>query len=183
MIQRAVAVVSVLPLLIACARRPQVASAPACLPDWRAVWTGDSTIALCLPRTFQPRSAEFGHFVWSRDSAGVPTDFLSLTLLRWPQDSASLHSWPPHLASPPACQADCSAVDSLSVHSDEVAGLPARTEVALVSGGWNGMRRQPTLLMAWVVSARRRGFAIGAAANAATLDTMRMAVRTLRAAL
>jgi hypothetical protein len=177
-IQRAAGALFLLSLLTACARSPQVASAPTCPPSWHAEWTGDSAIALCLPATFKRRAAD----AWSRPDSGVAADLLSVVLLRWPEDSASLHGWPPHLASPPACLADCATVDSLSVHSDQVADMEARTEVGLVSGGMPGFRRQPMLRVGWEQSARRRGVAQGWAANAATLDTLRLAVRTLRIA-
>ncbi len=160
----------------ACGHRPPVASRPDCAADWTPAWEGDSTLALCVPPGFQ----RLKDYAWGRQApGGWARDFVSVELLQWPEDSASLHSWPPHLASPPTCRADCGTVDSLSVHADQVAGSEARTEVGLVSGGMPGFRRQPMFRMGWVVGAGRRGFAQGWAENAATLDTMRMAVRTL----
>jgi hypothetical protein len=162
-----------------CHSAPRFATRPGCPPAWIAAWSADSTVALCLPSTFARRGAHS----WSRPGPPAPAgEFLSVKLLRWPEDSSSLHSWPPQLASPPSCQADCGTADSVSVYRDSVAGFDARTEVGLVSGGQPGFRRAPMIISGWVLSPDRRGFAQGWASAAAILDTLRLAMRTVRVA-
>jgi hypothetical protein len=170
-----------------CRHQPTVASQPDCLPGWNADWGPDSAFALCLPPGFVRRT-EHGAgkptAAWSRPNADGPArDLLRVEILQWPEDSASFVRWPPRLASPPACfegGADCTTADSVSVYRDSVAGHEARTEVGLLSGGYSGMRREPWMVSGWRISPSRRGFAQGWARVGAVLDTLRMAVRSVR---
>jgi hypothetical protein len=167
--------------------RPAVVRTATCAPQWTAAWIPDSTVMLCLPPGFVARSA----YSWSRPApprgisrsivVNAPAaDFLSVELLRWPADSLKVSSWPPRLGSGPECRADCSTVDSVVVHGDTVAGHAARTETGLVSGGFAGLVRQPTLVSGWGVSDARRVSVQGWSAWPATLDTLRMAIATVQ---
>jgi hypothetical protein len=173
----ALAVLAAPAVLAGCTGRPRVADAPACQPSWRAEWNGDSTLALCLPMGFTRRDGN----TWTRPRPGsAALDFLTVEVVRWPEDSVELRTWPPQLAAPGACYADCGRADSVTLHSDRVTGVSAHTETALLSGGATGLRRAPFLVMGWTMSERHRGFAQGSAAQAATLDSLREAVRSLR---
>jgi hypothetical protein len=173
---RPLTILSVLAGVAAGCGSQQHAALPSCPPTWRADWVGDSTAALCIPPGFE----RFDATSWHR---GQPADdFFSVEFLQWPDDSASLHAWPPHLGSGPDCLGDCSRVDSLGVHVDSIAGMGARTEVGLVSGGLPGWQRMPMFRTGWILSADRRGFAQGWARGPLTIDTLRQAVRTLQLA-
>lgn len=162
-----------------CRSAPRVATLPECPPAWNAVRSADSTVALCLPSTFVRRDPDG----WGRPGPPAPAeDFLSVEHLRWPEDSESLHRWPPQLASAPGCWADCATADSVSVYMESIAGFSARTEVGLVSGGAPGFRRKPMFRSGWVLSPTRRGLAQGWAGAASTLDPMRIALSTMRVA-
>ena len=164
-------------MLAGCQPPPRIAAAPSCDLAWPAAWSADSTMALCLPPGFSPH----GENAWGRPSAagGLPVDFL--TVARLPS-AAAVTDIAFGLASDSTCVADCMAVDSLRAHLDTVAGNVTRTETGLVTGGFAGLRRKPTVQISWAVSPDEHGFAQGWAANPATLDTLRQAVRTLRLA-
>ena len=99
----------------ACGRATtRVAARPVCPSAWRAGWSSDSSIAICLPPGFAAASGALreGHQRWERRPVGQPVgDWLSGSL-----DTAAAPPpagrWPPHLASGPACVADCATVDS-----------------------------------------------------------------------
>ena len=162
-------------------------TAVTCAPQWIAAWTPDSTVRLCLPPGFIAKGANS----WSRSASphGVSRsivlnapapDFLSVELLRWPADSFKVPPWPPRLGASADCRADCSTVDSLVVHNDTIAGHAARTETGLVSGGFAGLVRQPSLVSGWAVSGARRISVQGWSVWPATLDTLRMAIATVQ---
>jgi hypothetical protein len=120
---------------------------------------------------------------WQRTSPKTGedlADFFSVELVQWPEDSASLHQWPPQLASGPACKADCITIDSGSSYHDKWTDFDAQTEIGLATGGLAGLQRRPVMVAGWVVSNDRRGFAQGWTAQPATLDTLRSMLRTVR---
>ena len=61
-----------------------------------------------------------------------------------------------------------------------VKGDDAATEIGLATGGLAGLTRRPVMVSGWVVSKERRGFAQGWTAQPATLDTLRLMLRTVR---
>lgn len=169
---------SILSLLTGCGPRhtPQVAI-PDCTGGWEQTWGPDSAFSLCTPPGF--KAMEPG--VWSRprpESAAV--DFLAVALL---QDAIAYDTppgWPPKLAPPRDCSVDCWVADSVTVHLDSIDGHQVRTEVGLLSGGAFGMRRDPHLVTGWRGPDGSGWYAQGWAAVPATLDTLRMALRSLR---
>lgn len=164
--------------LLGCARPERTASI-ACPESWVRRWTADSSIALCTPSGFIP----LDDHTWQRPSPTTGedlADFFSVETLRWPDDSAAVRSWPPRLASLPSCRADCITVDSSTSYRDKWAGFDASTEIGLASGGIAGLQRRPVMASGWVISSDRRGFAQGWTALAATLDTLRQMLRTVR---
>jgi len=167
-------------LFAACSRDRPVAATPDCPSSWRAAWSSDSTTSLCVPPDFVVAGAS----AWGRPGVGTSfVDFLSVELVSWPRDSMSLGGqWPPHVASGANCLADCATADSMTVHVDTIAGKEGRTEVGLASGGMPGFRRKPVLEAGWIVGDSVRGFAQGWATQAATLDTLRAMLRTVRLA-
>ena len=111
-----------------------------CPASWRREWTADSSIALCVEPAFVRKDVH----TWQRPEGkegAAPRDLFSVELVTWPDDSASLQHWPPQLASGPDCRADCITADSATSHTDRLAGLEARTEVGLISGGVAGLQR------------------------------------------
>jgi hypothetical protein len=165
-------------LVAACRTPPPVAATPQCISSWLPTWTADKSVALCIPSDFVSAYPD----AWGRPQPNRGfSDFLSVKLLSWPQDSAFV-SWPPHLASPADCFADCAIADSVVVHRDTIAGIEVSTEVGLISGGEPGFRKHPFLRVGWIVSTRSRAFAQGWATHPATLDTLRAMLRTVRIA-
>lgn len=163
---------------------PSVAAArPDCPRAWVPAWSADSIVALCLPPDFRrdrERSAR-----WQREwRPGAPVrDDISVavdSVAAWARGDVSDH-WPPTLVRGPCVYADCVTSDSLVTHTDTVGGAPVRVETARLTGGAVGMRRVPMLAAGWALGARR--VRVGALAERpATLDTLRMALRTLRVA-
>jgi hypothetical protein len=163
---------------LGCARSERTASA-ACPDSWAQRWTADSSIALCTPPGFVP----LDDHTWQRPSPTTGedlADFFSVELLRWPDDSAAVRGWPPRLASLPSCRADCITVDSSFTYRDRWGDFDAHTDVGLASGGVADLKRRPVMASGWIVSNDRRGFAQGWTAMAATLDTLRQMLRTVR---
>jgi hypothetical protein len=167
---------AVVAVLGACKIARTVAPAPQCISSWHPVWTADSSVALCIPPGFVLKAPD----AWGRPRTnGTFSDFLTVELLLWPEDSATLSRWPPHLASGTNCLADCATADSVVIHRDTVAGTEVAVEVGLVTGGYPGFRRQPLLVVGWTVSNTRRAFAQGWAVNPTTLDTLRNMLKTV----
>jgi hypothetical protein len=149
---------------------------PVCPAAWHAEWSGDSAIALCVPAGFA-RAASSKN-LWERGDIDSPDRAwlrVSVDTLRTPDDH-----WPPHLASPASCVADCTTADSVVEHADPLGGDTVRTETGLVSGVSPGLRRQPLLggggSFAW-----GGGVGVtGTATRGVTLDTLRAALRTVQ---
>lgn len=162
-----------------CNKVPRVAGRPSCTPGTRANWSADSAIALCLPAQFKPAANIVpGRSRWERSTTD-PSDraWISAAL-----DAAldTLNEWPPRLRNSSTCAADCTSVDSLSHHSDSTSSGVADVETGLVSGGYAGLRRQPTLVAGLSLPSGRRLWINGSARNSATLDTLRHAIQTIR---
>jgi hypothetical protein len=164
--------------LLGCAR-PERTAAAACPESWVRRWTADSSIVLCAPPGFLP----LDDHTWQRPSPTTGedlADFFSVELLLWPDDSAAVRGWPPRLASLPTCRADCITVDSSFTYRDKWGDFDANTEVGLASGGVADLQRRPVMTSGWIISGNRRGFAQGWTALPATLDTLRLMLRTVR---
>jgi hypothetical protein len=166
-----------LSVLTACTGR----SAPAvqeCPDGWLHHTTADAAVSLCLPGDF----VQAGDDSWVRPAPAkqLPTtDFFSVKLFRLPADSGAVSSWPPSLGQQGPCTADCLAADSVTVHQDTLPGALATTTTGLISGGIAGFNRRPTVISGWVVNDRLRVLAQGWSHTAATLDTLRRALRTI----
>jgi hypothetical protein len=168
-------------VLFGCGRSEQAGLGAACPDAWAKSATADSSITLCLA----PGFARLDAHTWQRSSPTTGedlADFFSVELLDWPADSASVRGWPPRLSSSDSCQADCITVDSSTVHQDRWAGFDAHTEVGLASGGLAALKRRPVMASGWIISGTRRGFAQGWSALPATLDTLRLMLRTVHVA-
>lgn len=158
------------------ARRAPVAD---CAAGWTRQVTADSLVDLCTPPGFNPGTTSVGgSYVWKRPPLSPgDSDWVAVAIVA---DSADHQSWPPPLASPPDCSADCYTVDSGVVHADTIGAMAARLETGLVSGGNEGARRAPRFVGGWITPQRTRILVVGAAQLAPTLDTLRSALRTLR---
>ena len=164
--------------LSACApSSSSVAVASRCATNTRAVWTSDSLMSLCAPADFI--SGQTGG--WGRPGVGTSfVDFLSIKFLSWPRDSASMGRWPPHIASGTTCLADCSSADEVAVHRDTIAGFQAVVETGLSSGGIQGWRRQPVLVVSWILNDSVRAYGFAWARGPDTIDTLRTLLHTIR---
>jgi hypothetical protein len=115
-------------------------------------------------------------------ASGTPAaDFLSVELLKWPDDSGSVQ-WPPRLGSDATCVIHCVSVDSAEVHAGQLAGFPAHIETGLLNGGMPGWSRTPGIKAGWIVSPTRRGLAQGWASTGTVLDTLRAVIGTVQVA-
>lgn len=149
---------------------------PDCLAPWQVAWASDSSFHLCLPPGFAARESG----VWARPrhgSAGL--DLIAVELLRGAAEFADTSTWPPRLMSSPAGVADGIVAEDVTTYVDPVDGVEAHTEVGLVSGGFAGMRRLPFFRSGWRSSADAGGYAQGWAAERATIDTLRMVLRSV----
>ena len=70
--------------------------------------------------------------------------------------------------------------ESVAVHAERIQGRLVEVETALVSGGVQGARRQPSLRAAWPIDGGRWMLVQSQATVPATLDSMRVMVRTVR---
>ena len=166
--------------LAACHPSHSSATAPHCSSSTRAVWSADSLIALCVPPDFVAGNTGG----WGRHGVGTSfVDFLSLELVTWSRDSASFGQWPPHIASGPNCFADCATADSVVLRADTIAGFQVRVESGLASGGEQGWRKQPFLVVGWTVNDSLRAYGYAWARHPATIDTLRALLGTVRFAL
>jgi len=163
--------------LAACSSGPPPTTAD-CPAGWSRHSTGDAALSLCLPGDF----VQAGDDAWVRPAPAqqLPTtDFFSVKLLRMPDDSAAMQPWPPRLVAESGCTADCFSADSVVVHQDTLPGAEATTSIGLISGGIAGFNRRATLVSGWIASDRMRVLAQGWSHSAATLDTLRQALRTV----
>ena len=164
-------------VLTACAGTPHPA-AEQCPAGWLRHSSADAAVSLCLPGDF----VQAGDDAWVRPAPArqLPTtDFFSLKLLRLPGDSAAAEPWPPRLVAESGCTADCFSADSVVVHQDTLPGAEATTSIGLISGGIAGFNRRPTLVSGWIASDHMRVLAQGWSHTAATLDTLRQALRSV----
>jgi hypothetical protein len=161
----------------ACTPRVRQVATTRCPIGREAPQAAPSQYTLCLPTDF----GAFDAGAWSRSRRGSRgAETFSIVLL---QDSSAIHRydpWPPVLGNDKRCLADCVTVESLIVHIDTVFGVEARTETGLVSGGFVGYSRAPSLVSGWRNADGSGGVADAVVDNPLTLDTLRMALRTLR---
>jgi hypothetical protein len=150
-----------------------------CPADWEWSRSADSSVSACIPPRFaRARGPQYGTGArWERGSYRSP-DHASLSVHIDTAFSA-VEEWPPRLRATSPCTADCISVDSVVAHEDTVAGTPAHVETGLASGGFAGLRRQPTLVAGWL-QGRHRIVVNGMATQGAALDTLRQVVRTIR---
>ncbi|MEO8448366.1 MAG: hypothetical protein ABI647_01175 [Gemmatimonadota bacterium] len=135
-------------------------------------------MSLCLPPGFVGHDAHS----WRRPAKVTgrgPSDFLSIEMLAWPDDSISVRFWPPRLAAGIGCEADCATVDGFSAQIDRWSGFAARTETGLGTARSAGFRLRPVMVSGWIISSDRRGLAQGWAASPAALDTLRLMLRSV----
>jgi hypothetical protein len=90
--------------------------------------------------------------------------------------------WPPSLPSGPCNFADCVTTDSQITHTDTVVGVGGNVDVGLVTGGAVGMRRHPMLTAGWDLPGKLRLHVTALAERPAMLDSVRIALRTIRIA-
>lgn len=163
-----------------CGRPPGPAgTSTRCPAAWTEQTSADSLIALCLPPTFRPGASRLrGAYTWKRP-ARTPgdSDWVAVAILG---DSTGHDTWPPPLASPSDCVTDCYTVDSAVVHADTLGAAPVRLETGLVTGGTERAERAARLVGGWITPRRARILLVGAAERPGTLDTLRVALRTLR---
>jgi hypothetical protein len=159
------------------ARRAPVAEG--CAADWTRQVSPDSLVNICTPPGFKRGTTSLGgSYVWKRPPLSPgDSDWVAVAIVA---DSGNHSAWPPPLASPPDCSADCYTVDSGVVHADTIGAMAALLETGLVSGGNEGARRAPRFVGGWITPQRTRILVVGAAQFAPTLDTLRTALRTLR---
>ena len=170
---------------LGCTSSSDVASAPTCkAPLAEMAFIGDSAAAICL----LPRFAKLGdsESAWAR---GTVSDagyaWLSLVVL----DSArAADEWgvPPVPRSfrrpDPPDVIHAMHADSVTVHTERIEGRLVEIETGLLSGGVQGARRQPSLRAAWPIDGGRWVLVQAQATAAATVDSMRAMVRTVRVA-
>ena len=156
----------------------QAAAAATCAAGWASWVSPDSLVDICTPPGFNPGSTVIrGGYTWKRPTATPgDSDWVAVAIVA---DSTNYDTWPFPLASVPGCTTDCYSVDSSVVHADTISGAVARLETGLVSGGDEQARRAPRLVGGWITPQRTRILVVGAAEHGATLDTLRMALRTL----
>jgi hypothetical protein len=150
-----------------------------CATDWTRHASPDSLVEICMPSGFNPGyTAISGSYTWKRPTR-IPgdSDWVAVAIVA---DSAGHAEWPPPLASPADCRTDCYTADSAVVHADSIGLAAARLETGLVSGGNEGAQRAPRLVGGWITPGRTRILVVGAAQLAATLDTLRTALQSLR---
>lgn len=162
-----------------CKQGAQAPPAAACAAGWTRQVSPDSLVDLCTPPGFNPGSTAIpGSYTWKRPARSPgDSDWVAVA---WVADSTLHPTWPPALASAPDCRTDCYTVDSAVVHVEVIDSADARVETGLVSGGNEAARSAPRLVGGWITPQRTRILVVGAAERGATLDTLRMALRTLR---
>jgi hypothetical protein len=171
-----------LSLVLACTPDVRVAARPECPARWHAEWTLDSALSLCVPPGFEQPRDSFPIFVRTHDY--ITRDYLRLYLeprSMWDEDEPR-RRWPPSLPARPCTVSDCAFTDSLTLHADTVAGVAGDVYVGLVTGGFAGVQRKPNLHAGWELPGERRLVIQAFSEVPATLDTIRMALRTIRVA-
>ena len=168
--------------VLACTPGVRVAARPECPTRWHPAWTSDSALSLCVPPGFEQKRDAFATFLRTRDY--LTRDFLNLYLeprSMWDVDEPR-RRWPPSLPAHPCTLPDCAFTDSLTLHADTVAGVVGDVYVGLVTGGFAGVQRQPSLHAGWELPGERRLVIQAFSEVPATLDTIRIALRTIRLA-
>lgn len=182
-VNRLICALAALALVLACKPDARVAARPECPARWHAEWTLDSALSLCIPQGFEQPRDSFPTFVRRHDY--ITRDFLTLHLApdsMW-NDDEPRRRWPPSLPARPCTLPDCAFTDSLTLHVDTVAGVVGDVYVGLVTGGFAGVQRQPSLHAGWELPGERRLEVQAFSEVPATLDTIRMALRTIHIAL
>src|SRR6185369_14307185 len=121
-----------------------------CPRKWSRHAAFDSSVSLCLPPGFVGHDAHS----WRRPAKVTgrgPSDFLSVEMLAWPDDSVSVRFWPPRLTAGIGCEADCATVDGFSAQIDRWSGFAARTETGLGTARTAGFRRRPVMVSGWII--------------------------------
>jgi hypothetical protein len=138
--------------------------------------TLDRTATLCLPIGFTPRGPQsFGR---SRGDT-LPEQWIALYVNRVTTPLAR-EQWPVRLASGPTCLADCTTVDSLRSIRDTLVGVVAIGEVGLVSGGFSGEHRTPSLVLNADVGGGVHVVVYAHCSTLAIIDSLRALARTVR---
>jgi len=179
---RYIGALAALALVLACTPDDRSAARPECAEQWHAEWALDSALSLCVPPGFEQRRDASSIFVRTHDY--ITRDFLTLYLdprSLWDEDVPG-RRWPPSLPARPCTLPDCGFTDSLTLHVDTVAGVAGNVYVGLFTGGFAGVQRKPRLSAGWELPDERRLEARAFSEVPATLDTIRMALRTIRIA-
>ncbi len=177
-----IASLAALLLVIACAPGSRIAARPECAAGWRAEWSADSALSLCVPPGFERKPDSFATILRSQDL--LPRDLLAVYLdprSAWERGEV-VDRWPPSLPTGPCNFPDCGTTDSLTVHVDTVAGVAGRVYVGLVTGGFAGLRRKPSLVAGRDLPGELRLGIHAFSERPATLDTLRISLRTIRLA-
>jgi len=175
------AIVGVIAGAFGCNRSSELLSPLVCAPPLAAVdFTTDSTAALCLLPGFTKRGDSGG--LWARGAvADADYAWVRVAVL---DPATGTELWgtrpsPPSFRRPdPPDVIHALRVDSVVVHRETIEDRLVEIETALVSGGFDGARRQPALQAIWwtqrawvVVQAR--------AASPTTIDSLRAMARTV----
>jgi hypothetical protein len=175
--------------LLAC----RASNAPAitlhCPPATTATVTRDSSAGLCLPAEFQRHrpDVDIGRDAWTRGAPGAGSyAYLSLHVL----DSAeAAHEWgvPPRprplRESDGPDAVDGVTTDSVVSHRTNIGGRAVDVETGLITGGFNGMHRQPHVRAVWPVGDGRWVIIQGQSKSPQTVDSLRAVISSVQVAM
>jgi hypothetical protein len=155
-------------------RDPTLAGRSGCPTGLHRSQAGDAEVSICLPAGF----AAEGRYVWSRPGSrndAPDVDWIGLILV--PESEwKSGDTWPLRLAAKTSCRQYCAEVAGLRVYEDSIGGASAHIETGIMTKGIEG----PSLVASFSPAAGTRAVLIAGAAQRATLDTFRVAIRTMR---
>jgi hypothetical protein len=167
-------------------------SAPAvtlhCPPATISTVARDSSAGLCLPAGFQRLrpDVDIGRDAWKRGAPGaVSYAWISIHVL----DSVeAAREWgvPPRprplRESDEPDAVDRVTTDSVVSHRTNIGGRAVDVETGLLTGGWNGMHRQPHVRAVWPVGDGRWVSVQGGGRTPQAVDSLRAVVSSVQVA-